>query len=138
MAPPPEVVELNDEAVWAAHCAGADGVKPKKLCVIGFLPNILDSKAAGRNAYIKSMQKAADAHKDKAGFAYLWAEGGAQGAVESALDVGGFGYPALVAYRPGDKKASVCKVRPQHSTSQHVAACKLHIPKWRCRACMRA
>lgn len=43
--------------------------------------------------------------------AYLWSEGGAHGSMESSLDVGGFGYPALVAYRPGDKKASVCKVR---------------------------
>lgn len=39
-------------------------------------------------------------------FGYLWAQGGAQPALEEALGVGGFGYPALVAYGPKDAKQS--------------------------------
>lgn len=40
-----QVVELTSPEVWAAHCEGdGEDVKPKKLCVLAFLPNILDSK----------------------------------------------------------------------------------------------
>ena len=59
--PPPEVRELTDEQTWEEHCVGhaADEelelkeVKPKQLCIVAFLPHILDSKAEGREAYIK-------------------------------------------------------------------------------------
>lgn len=37
-------------------------------------------------------------------FSYLWAEGSAQPALEAALEVGGYGYPALVAFNPADAK----------------------------------
>lgn len=42
-------------------------------------------------------------------FGYVWAEGGKQPAIEEALGVGGFGYPALVAYAPKDAKLSTMR-----------------------------
>lgn len=42
-------------------------------------------------------------------FGYLWAQGGSQQALEEALGVGGFGYPALVAYGPKDAKLSTMR-----------------------------
>jgi len=49
MAPPPEVHELTSPAVWEKECLGDGGSSaPKQLCFVAFLPDILDSKAAGR------------------------------------------------------------------------------------------
>ena len=38
---------------------------PAQLCFIGFLPNILDSKAAGRNEYIDALKGLAADYKDR-------------------------------------------------------------------------
>ena len=56
-----QVRELVDEQTWEEQCVGhaadADldlhGVKPKQLCLLAFLPHILDSKAEGREAYLQ-------------------------------------------------------------------------------------
>lgn len=49
MAPPPEVHELTSPSVWEKECMGNGGsTAPKQLCFVAFLPDILDSKAAGR------------------------------------------------------------------------------------------
>lgn len=58
---PCQVRELVDEHTWEEHCIGhaADDdldigeVAPKQLCLVAFLPHILDSKAAGRQAYLE-------------------------------------------------------------------------------------
>lgn len=38
---------------------------PSQLCFIGFLPNIIDSKAEGRNAYIDALKALAADYKDR-------------------------------------------------------------------------
>ena len=56
-----QVRELTDEQAWEEYCVGhaADEeldlkeVKAKQLCIVAFLPHILDSKAEGREAYIQ-------------------------------------------------------------------------------------
>lgn len=56
-----QVRELVDDHTWEEHCVGhaADPdldipeAKPKQLCLVAFLPHILDSKAAGRQAYLR-------------------------------------------------------------------------------------
>ncbi|KAG2442054.1 hypothetical protein HYH02_009845 [Chlamydomonas schloesseri] len=109
MVPPPEPVELTSADVFGKECVGdASGAKAKRLCILAFLPNLLDSKAAGRNRYIKTLKGLAEAYKDKP-YSYLWVEGGAQPGLEANFDVGGFGYPAVVAFNPADKKYTVCK-----------------------------
>ncbi|KAL4458959.1 hypothetical protein ABPG75_013824 [Micractinium tetrahymenae] len=109
--PPPEVRELVDEHTWEEHCTGhsADAeldmqeVKPKQLCLVAFLPHILDSKAAGREAYLQILRGLTSQFKDRP-FSYLWAEGGAQPKLEENFGVGGYGYPALIAFNPAKSK----------------------------------
>eukprot|EP00882_Tetradesmus_deserticola_P001203 GHRQ01001301.1.p1 GENE.GHRQ01001301.1~~GHRQ01001301.1.p1 ORF type:complete len:457 (+),score=199.58 GHRQ01001301.1:162-1532(+) len=112
-AKPREVRELHDEAVFETECLGVsdpgmEKTAPAQLCFIGFLPNILDSKAAGRNAYIDALKALASDYKDR-NWSYLWVEGGKQPALEASLGVGGFGYPALVALKPADLKYSTMR-----------------------------
>ncbi|KXZ53899.1 hypothetical protein GPECTOR_6g817 [Gonium pectorale] len=106
--PPPEPVELTSQDVFASECLGNGDTKPRRLCLVAFLPDLLDSKAAGRKGYISTLKKLAEAYKDKP-YSYLWAAGGAQSALEANFGVGGFGYPALVAFNPSDKKYTVFK-----------------------------
>lgn len=39
--------------------------EPSQLCFIAFLPNILDSQAQGRRAYLDAMAKLAADYKDR-------------------------------------------------------------------------
>eukprot|EP00775_Hariotina_reticulata_P009043 gene9043-9214_t len=113
VAPPKEVRELYDQAVFESECLGLgdpglEKVDPAQLCYIAFLPNILDSKAEGRNGYIESLKTLANDFKDRK-WSYLWAEGGKQPELEASLGVGGFGYPAFVALKPTDNKFSTMR-----------------------------
>jgi len=65
------------------------------LCIIAFLPHILDCQSKCRNEYISMLNKMGDKFK-KQNWGWLWAEGTANPELEQALDVGGFGYPAMV------------------------------------------
>jgi protein disulfide-isomerase A6 len=88
---PLEVVELVNEKLFDENC------RQKGICVLAFLPNILDSSAVERNKYISVLKKVANAQKGALPLAWFWAEGGAQFDFEEKLDVGGSGYPAVVA-----------------------------------------
>eukprot|EP00899_Mesostigma_viride_P007599 jgi/Mesvir1/16840/Mv15733-RA.1 len=91
---PRPVVQVTDAGVMDEHClSGA------QLCILAFVPHILDSGAAGRYAYLDILRDAAEAHKMR-DFSFLWAEGGSQPQLEAAVGVGGFGYPAAVAVNP--------------------------------------
>ncbi|RVW13317.1 Protein disulfide isomerase-like 2-3 [Vitis vinifera] len=57
--------------------------------LVAFLPDILDSKAEGRNKYLEMMLSIAEN--------YVWAAAGKQADLEKQVGVGGYGYPALVA-----------------------------------------
>lgn len=107
--PPPEVRELTDNDVWMDHCVGdGDEVTPKQLCLVAFLPHILDSKAIGRQQYISLLKDVALLYKERP-FSWFWIEGGAQSAVEANVGVGGYGYPAFVALNPAKLKYSTLK-----------------------------
>ena len=109
MAPPPEVVELTETFVLEKHCTGSDDDHvPKQLCLIVFLPHILDSRAEGRKAYLKILQKVSENYKEMS-YGYLWAEGGKQKKVEETFGIGGFGYPAALLYSPRKNAYSVLK-----------------------------
>ncbi|RXH67954.1 hypothetical protein DVH24_028101 [Malus domestica] len=69
---PPEVTELTGPDVMEEKCGSA------AICFVAFLPDILDSKAEGRNNFV-------------------WAAAGKQPDLENRVGVGGYGYPALVA-----------------------------------------
>ncbi|KAJ0111549.1 hypothetical protein Patl1_01922 [Pistacia atlantica] len=74
---PPEVSELTSPDVMEEKCGSA------AICFVSFLPDILDSKADGRNKYLEMI--------------YVWAAAGKQPDLEKRVGVGGYGYPALVA-----------------------------------------
>ncbi|KAG6387014.1 hypothetical protein SASPL_152196 [Salvia splendens] len=82
-AAPPEVTELTSPDVIEEKCGLA------AICFVAFLPDILDSKAEGRNRYLEIMLSVAEN--------FLWAAAGKQPNFEQHVGVGGYGYPALVA-----------------------------------------
>ncbi|XP_022083302.1 protein disulfide-isomerase A6-like [Acanthaster planci] len=84
--PPPEVLEITDEKVLKDAC------EAHQLCVISFLPHILDSGAVGRNQYLQHLKDNTERHKQ---WGWVWAEAGAQPELENSLGIGGFGYPAM-------------------------------------------
>ncbi|KAJ4922594.1 hypothetical protein JOQ06_027851 [Pogonophryne albipinna] len=89
-APPPELLEILSEDTLKKTCVDS------QLCVIGVLPHILDTGAAGRNGYLEVMTKMAEKYKKKS-WGWLWTEAGTQMELEAALGIGGFGYPAMAA-----------------------------------------
>lgn len=68
--------------------------KSSNLCVIAFLPHILDSKADGRTKYLKDFN-AAIKGSSTVPCTFLWSQGGDQFELEEKLNLG-FGFPALV------------------------------------------
>jgi len=96
---PIEIKQLTDASVLDAQCEG------KQICVIAFLPNILDTGAAGRRDYLDKLEKAASTAKRNL-FTFSWSEGGAQKALEVALKVSSADYPAVVALNRGKGKFS--------------------------------
>jgi len=100
--PPPEIVELTGQKVLDDQCEG------KQLCIIAFLPHILDSQASGRNAYIDVLKKVGEKYKNH-GWGYVWTEAMAQESLEQSLGVGGFGYPALAAVSLKKGKCAVMR-----------------------------
>ncbi|KAF6723976.1 Protein disulfide-isomerase A6 [Oryzias melastigma] len=125
-APAPELVEILNEELLKSTCEGS------QLCVIGVLPHILDTGekrsrtrrrfllppqltvccssagAAGRNGYLEVMIKMAEKYKKKM-WGWLWTEAGAQMDLESALGIGGFGYPAMAAINTRKMKFALLK-----------------------------
>ncbi|PIN09134.1 Thioredoxin/protein disulfide isomerase [Handroanthus impetiginosus] len=89
-AAPPEVTELSSPDVLEEKCGSA------AICFVAFLPDILDSKAEGRNKYLELLLSVAEKFK-KSPYSYLWAAAGNQPDLEKHVGVGGYGYPALVA-----------------------------------------
>ncbi|ERM96921.1 hypothetical protein AMTRI_Chr10g228520 [Amborella trichopoda] len=88
--PPPEVTELTGPEVMDEKCASA------AICFVSFLPDILDSKADGRNKHLELVLSVAERFKRNA-YSYVWAAAGKQAELEKTVGVGGYGYPALVA-----------------------------------------
>lgn len=87
---PPEVTELTSSDVMEDKCGSA------AICFVAFLPDILDSKAEGRNKYIETLLSVAEKFK-RSPYSYVWAAAGKQPELEKHVGVGGYGYPALVA-----------------------------------------
>ncbi|GJW00530.1 disulfide isomerase-like protein 2-3 [Tanacetum coccineum] len=87
---PPEVTELTSPDVLEEKCGSA------AICFVAFLPDILDSKAEGRNKYLETLLSVAEKFK-KSPYSYVWAAAGKQPELEKHVGVGGYGYPALIA-----------------------------------------
>ncbi|XP_078179678.1 protein disulfide isomerase-like 2-3 [Carex rostrata] len=92
-ARPVELVELTGPDVMERKCASA------AICFVSFLPDILDSKADGRNKYLELLLSVAEKFK-RSPYSFVWAAAGKQNDLESKVGVGGYGYPAMVALNP--------------------------------------
>merc|ERR1711974_500665 len=68
---PPEVVEAVSSDVVGGAC------EKHPLCVISFLPHILDCDAACRNGHIDNLKKLGEKYKKK-DWGWLWVEAMAQ------------------------------------------------------------
>lgn len=99
--PAPEIVELVGKSEYKACIE-------KPLCVFAFLPHILDCDSKCRNTYVKILQDLGDKYKQKL-WGWVWSEAGSQSEVESSLDIGGFGYPAMAVLNHKKAMYSVLK-----------------------------
>lgn len=97
---PKEAAELTGARVLEEQCAG------NQVCLVAFLPHILDSKAAGRNGYLATLREVAKAFVDRP-WGYVWVEAGAQPALEAALGVGN--YPSAAVINVKKKAFSLMK-----------------------------
>lgn len=88
--PPPEVTQIIDDNTLKEAC------KEHPICIIAVLPHILDCQSKCRNKYIDMLTRLGDKYKQKM-WGWVWSEAMAQIDLEHALDIGGFGYPALAA-----------------------------------------
>lgn len=66
---------MVDQAVMDVECLGMNdpGLEkedPAQLCFIAFLPDVLDSKADGRNGYIDALKALAKDYKDR--WVWVW------------------------------------------------------------------
>jgi protein disulfide-isomerase A6 len=98
----PDVEQLTNENQFKELCKDRTGV-----CIISFLPHIMDSSAEKRKSYIDELKAATKSAKGKPIY-YLWAQGGDFFDLEDKLHLS-FGYPAVVAVNFGKKKYSVCR-----------------------------
>ncbi|RLM86728.1 hypothetical protein C2845_PM04G17660 [Panicum miliaceum] len=89
---PAEVSELTGPDVMEEKCASA------AICFVSFLPDILDSKAEGRNKYLELLLSVAEKFK-KSPYrqVFVWTAATKQPDLENQVGVGGYGYPAMVA-----------------------------------------
>ena len=106
--PPPEVVEITNSEILEEAC------KKHPICVISILPHILDCQSNCRNQYIGMLKRMGEKYKQKM-WGWVWAEAMTHPALESALDIGGFGYPAMAALNA--KKMQFALLRGSFSES---------------------
>jgi len=105
--PPPELRELTSQAVWADNCEG------KSICLIGFLPGLVDTGVEGRNQYIAIMQKLTTSPTLKK-FGFMWTSVQQQHKLEAAFQIGD--YPAMVAVSP--KKSVFVQMKGAFSSKE--------------------
>jgi protein disulfide-isomerase A6 len=99
----PVINQLTKTSNFEDSCSQAG-----KICVVMFVPHILDSQASGRNQYIQTLTEVAKEFRSKP-FTFIWSEGGAQEQLETALGVT-FGYPALAVMSAEKKVYAVQKL----------------------------
>nr|QMV80799.1 protein disulfide isomerase 8 [Clitoria ternatea] len=100
--PAPDVIQLTGKQSMKDAC------DDKPLCVVSVLPHILDCQSKCRNDYLNTLKTLAEKYKQKM-WGWVWAEAGTQPEVEEALEIGGFGYPALAAVNARKMKFSLLK-----------------------------
>ena len=100
---PPEIVQLTKGTEQLK-----ESCENSQLCILSVLPHILDCQSKCRNEYLDILRRTAERFK-KNQWQYLWMEAGAQPDLESALDIGGFGYPAMAIINGRKMKYSLLR-----------------------------
>ncbi|XP_033340579.2 protein disulfide-isomerase A6 homolog CaBP1 [Megalopta genalis] len=100
--PAPEVTQIINKEALENAC------EDKPLCVVSVLPHILDCQSECRNNYLKILNELGEKYKQKM-WGWVWAEASAQPHIEEALEIGGFGYPALAVVNIKKMKYSLLK-----------------------------
>ncbi|KAK5639052.1 hypothetical protein RI129_011544 [Pyrocoelia pectoralis] len=100
--PPPEIGQILGETNFKEDC------DQKPLCVISVLPHILDCQADCRNEYLNVLKDMGEKYKKKM-WGWVWSEAGSQYELENALDIGGFGYPAMAVINVKKMKYSLLR-----------------------------
>ncbi|KAK2714498.1 hypothetical protein QYM36_008903 [Artemia franciscana] len=86
--PAPKIEQITSESVFKSACVD------HPLCVISILPNIYDCQSECRNNYLEILRTMGEKYRKKM-WGWLWAEASSQPELEEALELGGFGYPAM-------------------------------------------
>lgn len=84
-----KIKEITSTSTFEDHCSG------KSICVLSFLPNLIDSHKSGREEYLKTLEDAAKQVRGKP-FRFGWVQGGDQLDVENKFGLT-FGYPSVLA-----------------------------------------
>jgi len=100
--PAPDIIEVVNEDVFKEAC------DQKPLCVVSVLPHILDCQSGCRNQYLQVLKELGERYKKKM-WGWMWSAAGDQPDLETALDIGGFGYPAMAVISPKKMKYSIFK-----------------------------
>lgn len=88
---PLELKQLTDSSVLEAECPSSE----PRVCILVFLPHIMDSSAKEREQYLESIREASKKARSKP-MRFLWAQGGDHFSFEEKLGMN-FGYPAVLA-----------------------------------------
>lgn len=98
----PTIEQLVDPKQYKETCEESG-----KTCVLVFLPNLYDSNAKERYAYLETLKKASTVGRGKP-MNFLWVQGGDFFDFEEKLGMS-FGFPALVVVNHGKKKFAVMR-----------------------------
>lgn len=101
-APPPEVHQLTSSNVLKDSCEN------HQLCILSVLPHILDCQSTCRNEYLDILKRIGEKYKRNS-WGWLWIEGTAQLELEEAMEIGGFGYPAMAIINVRKMKYSLLR-----------------------------
>ncbi|KAL7677263.1 hypothetical protein ACOME3_003500 [Neoechinorhynchus agilis] len=104
----PEVLELTSQEMFDQEC------KAKTICVIAFLPDLLDCQSECRNNYLRLLKGSAQKYARQE-WGWLWSSALSHSKLEDILEVGGSGFPAMVAL--ASKKKAYATFRGAFSES---------------------
>ena len=100
---PPQVSELTSQAVFEDKCESGS-----TICVVMFVPHILDTGKKGRNEYMSAIQHVSMNMRGKP-IQWLWSEANSQEKFEAAFDVNN-NYPTIVVLSAEKKAAATMRI----------------------------
>ena len=104
--PPKELGQLTSQEIFDDYC-----IESKGVCIIAFVPNLIDSGSDKRKEYLEHMNSLRVKNQSRP-ITFLWAQGGDNFDFEESIGLG-FGFPSIVAINYGKKKYSI--MRAQYS-----------------------